>query len=1483
MPFGRATVVLMMTIHVLHAGDGYTYLTDQVASNDQERQPGQELTDYYSAEGTPPGRWWGAGLESLNAFLDDLPVDGISPIAEGDIVTEAHMRAIYGEGLHPLADEIMPQLIAAGMSPDAAHKALRLGRKFPEFKNEVPLVIKTQAAAQRFVAEHGRRPTAPELHQLQRSIAGDLFKTEHGRPASTGRELESFIAYEKGRMRQPVAGLDLVFTPPKSLSVLWALGDDETRRTIDRLHTDAVSNALSWFQDEALYTRTGRTGEQQIDTKGMIVTRYEHYDSRAADPNRHTHAVVSIKVEGVDGVWRSIDTKAAHRHAVACSQRYNALIMDLAHRELGVELTTRDMGPNKQPVIEVAGVGQQLIDLFSSRRSEIEVRQEQLVRQYRDKYGRMPSDKVAYQLFQQATLDTREGKTHPRSLAELRTLWRDRAARELGSEQSVDRLIGSVLAAQFERLPAFAGVQAEAIEVVAKLESRRATWTHPTLYAAVEAHLAGVSFETAAARADAVQKVTAWAERGSIALTTPDLEPTPTRLRRASGESSLTRHGEQLYSSKAVLDAEHELLTACHTPTRWVLTRDQLQTTLDRLAAEDKPLTLNAGQRLIVEHFVGSGSLLSVAIGPAGAGKTTAMRAATLTWEAAGQTVIAIAPSKVAADQLGSDIGASGRTLASLTYGYRGLLPTVAAGTIPDFIQPGTVLLLDEASMAATPDFHALVQMARERGAIVRALGDPYQLDAVETGGMLRQLADDTHAPELNEVVRFGDDEVQAANSLGLRTGDHAAIDMFFDRDWIHDGTTNELKDQIVADHLADTAAGANSIVTAVTVEDVRDLNVAIQQHHRATGRAQTGRTAALADGLSAGVGDTVLTRANRYDLRVKGGTRKHTTVANGDLWTVTKVHRDGGLTLRHKIHKGSIELEAKYVLRKTELGYACTVHRAQGVTVDICRGLVNPGMTRAGAYVQATRGRYQNHFYVPLDQAVGVDTERVHVDGSSPFPTAADILRAVLDNDEGHRSATTELRAALAATTNPVRLRTARNAAQELLRRDWITHVVDRALPASMVTTMATAHPDSYRALLARLAELHDHGHNVADILARKTIHDLSTARDVAALLISELPPPAGEPSYPIPPAHPGADRELRAYAIAMDQHAADAEAAAATARTFTEQEVTYRRRLVDADDHRLRTAVRGAAGAAAAIALLDELADDPELEQLHTALAAAGAAGVDPAASLARALDEAPTRTAEDLAAHVAAATTDLAGPARTDWHQVNDEVLAERFPHADTTTAAWRQLTEELRQHQVWTGAEMSDQLDALAAAAGPIPAEQELLAAWRIDHPAGAHPTIAPLPQWIPSPPLDAAAVDDQLPRHYSDVAAAADSRLSEVLIEQPRWLTHNLPYRPAEPGADQTLWDAAARDAVLYRTIAGVDDADMRPLGPPLAAGADHELAGAYRAAAHSYSELLDGTEQPQPEHAPVHPAPATQIEPPHHLPPEPHAGPHIEM
>ena len=1420
-----------MTLHVLHAGDGYSYLTDQVASQDRERERGQEMADYYTAHGTPPGLWWGDGLLALE---DQRLAGGVGhdALAVNGTVREEQMKALFGEALHPNADALIDTMVGEGMKPAAAIKTARLGRKFPHYNNDIELVKATEASIESFVATHHRRPKVAEVRDIEREHGRRLFTTDKGRAPLTERELSSWIAFEKGKVRQPVAGFDLVFTPPKSVSTLWALGDEHTRRTIERCHHEAVNDALTHLQREAIFTRSGASGELQVDTKGLIVAQFDHYDSRAGDPNFHTHAAVSQKVQGTDGVWRSIDSKALHKAAVAHSQRYNGAVMDLVCRELGVGREVRQMGDGRQAVIEIAGVLPELREEFSGRRTAIEARYDELLRTYRDEHGYMPPKRTMYRLMQQANLDTREGKQAGKSLAELREGWRERALTVLGSERKLNRMMDRILQRENAADRDFLGVETEAQQVVEHLSERRSSWTMHSLRGAAEAHLATVAFDDPHQRRAAIDAVIDHARAGVIALATPEFAPTPAALQRANGESQLVRHDETLLTTTAILAAEDRVHAAANTPTGHVLTRAHVEHICQQLQAENGR-ELNPGQRALVDHFTGSGALLAVGVGPAGAGKTTAMSAATRAWEAAGHNVIALAPSAVAAENLAEEIGVEGRTVASFTYAWRGITwGGTHKGVFDDRlpVREGTVMLVDEASMMCTADWDALLVLARERGAIIRALGDPAQLDAVESGGLLRSLADRTYAPELDEVVRFGDDHVQARNSMGLRTGDPAAIDLYARRGWVHDGTLAELKTQLVADHIADLEAGRNSIVLASTVNDVRELNSAIQSIRRAEGVARTGRLVGLSDQHMAGIGDQVVTRSNDRgpDGRTKGGTRRGAYVRNGDVWTVVKVHRDKTLTVRHRDHKGTVRLTADYVAKHTELGYAMTIHRAQGLTVDVTRMLHSVTADRAGLYVGLTRGRSQNHAYVPLDQELPIDVEKVHVDGVQRAPTAVELLRVSAARDNGHRTATEELRAALAAAHDPERLSVHYHAGQRILRDEYLNRVLDQALPETIHLTMREAHPDSYHRLRELLVAEHDAGGHPVHVLAA-ALGDhtsLADAHDPAALIAHRIAekqtrtprPLTDDPNRlaPLPPRHPGTDAELADWCqIAANTHK---EALERQTDPLAGALTDYRRHLEHITAARLDAALSVLPGEDR-----EHVRNDPATERLSHELAHAERAGypVDKVTAIAgRDLIAADHElSAAAIADHIERTLPMAQAVDRQRWLEANPAVarqlMATRVDLNDTHLAS---IVDEIRMRERLTDTTGEGMVSRWVARAyndrsNDSDADRAALTnAWRSMYPmpttGAADPTAPP---WVPAPPLG----DSHASVRYQQVVDAVRDAGHQLAQDRPLW-TEALGDYPTEP-ATQQRWEQLAGQIAAWRTDHQID-ADDSPLG-----------------------------------------------------------------
>jgi conjugative relaxase-like TrwC/TraI family protein len=356
-------VGVTMSIHKLTAGSGYDYLTRQVAALDATEKGHTGLASYYTERGETPGVWTGSGL------------DGIGGLATGDPVTAEQMRALFGCGLHPLAELRQQQLEGPDLTLRDFQNVALLGAPFKIVDNDLrPFrveVAKRIAALNTAIGWPADASiAAADRARVRTQVARQFFLADHGREPTDARELAGQIAKDSRPRTQTVAGYDLTFSPVKSVSTLWAVADPAVAAAIERDHQAAVRDALAFIEKHALFTRTGPQGIRQVNVRGLVATAFTHRDSRAGDPDLHTHVAVANKVQGLDGRWLSIDGRVLFKANVAASETYNTALEQHLRETLGVRFAERPgTDPTKRPIREIVGVDPRLNRRWSTRRT----------------------------------------------------------------------------------------------------------------------------------------------------------------------------------------------------------------------------------------------------------------------------------------------------------------------------------------------------------------------------------------------------------------------------------------------------------------------------------------------------------------------------------------------------------------------------------------------------------------------------------------------------------------------------------------------------------------------------------------------------------------------------------------------------------------------------------------------------------------------------------------------------------------------------------------------------------------------------------------------------------------------------------------------------------------------------------------------------------------------------------------------------------
>ena len=603
-------------------------------------------------------------------------------------------------------------------------------------------------------------------------------------------DVESGEWREEQKRLAPVSGYDLVFSCPKSVSLLHALTDEaQVRREISEAHEASWQAALAYLEREACVVRRGKGGAIREHGAGFVGAAFRHRTSRAQDPHLHTHVIVANMTRTEHGEWRALDGEAILKsYRLAAGYLYEAQLRHELTVRLGVEWTEPVKG-----MAEIAGTPEEAMRAFSTRRQSLLEHMEALGTE-------------GFAAARVAALATREAKEQS-DLPRLRQDWQARAAEHGLGRRELETLVNP------RPVP---HRQVEREQLAARLFGRdgltekRTTFTMPELVRAV----AG-----SAPSGASVDEVLEAAEELSRFPGVELIEPgdTPGRPARFTTRELVAVEREALALALAGRDAD------APRPDRKLLLRTLIRA--DGLTNE---------QRHLVHDASLSRDRVVCVVGVAGAGKTTALRALSDAHRDSNVVVLGAAPSGRAADELQAATGIPSRTMHRLLLdGCEQELPR------------GCVLVVDEAGMAETRVLAPLLRLVEHAQGKALLIGDPAQLPSVGAGGLYPALCERLGTIELGANHRQRDPLEREALAT-LRGGNpepylaHAA-----ERGRLAvDDDPTAAKQRLLADWWQTAQRNrADNVMLAYRRDDVRELNQAAQALMHRSGRL--GREAA--------------------------------------------------------------------------------------------------------------------------------------------------------------------------------------------------------------------------------------------------------------------------------------------------------------------------------------------------------------------------------------------------------------------------------------------------------------------------------------------------------------------------------------------------------------------------------------------------------------------------------------------------------------
>jgi conjugative relaxase-like TrwC/TraI family protein len=811
--------------------------------------------------------------------------------------------------------------------------------------------------------------------------AEGLVRLFDGQHPATGEQLGRSLR------KDGLAAWDVTFSADKSVSLLWALGDEETRQQVLEAFEEATSQALGYLESVASSTRGAsktpllddqgnpvfnedgtpkfRVETWPIPTAGYVAASFTEFTSRADDPQLHTHVVVANKVKATDGIWRTVDGRLLYRYQLAAGYLHEAVLRKELTERLGVRWQ-----PVQNGMADIEGFTRSQIEAFSRRRHQLET--------WRQDQG-LPDTPAARQV---AVLATRAPKQdHP--LAELEVEWRERAVEVGLTPDRLTQLMGSSRditpvdpRTLFERLASAEGLtersstfgRAEVVKEVAAALPEGGTHTQIERLA-----------ETFLNTPDVVPVLP---ERHVDDSTPVELEAIDEPVAEVVSRPMRRRDGTlfpgtvyRKYTTVELLVTEQRIIEQARAGIgagRWAAPHRLVEARLRRHPE------LTDGQREMVRRFATSTNTIDIGIGPAGTGKTAVMEVVSQLATITGTPILGGALAGRTAAGLETATGIPSTTLTRLI------------GESKDHGLPHrAIVVVDEAGMVGTRQLAAITDLVEAAEGKLILIGDDRQLPEIEAGGLFRALAKRLPTVELTDNIRQQHQWERTALTQ-LRHGSvDQAIETYRQRGRVNVGQDrDDTIGRAVQDwyrHVTDTGDLTSGLLIAHNNDTVTELNQQARTHLEASRRLH-GPTLEAGERVFQ-AGDRILCRKNQTRLGV----------LNGDLATVVSVDPDHGtLSVRLDRDPETRDLPVWYLEQgHVDYGYAMTGHKAQGVTTDRTFVIVDGTNDREWVYVAMSRGRQTNTLYLTNPQHQ--DEQCTHLTHQGQ-PDALDRLTAALN-----------------------------------------------------------------------------------------------------------------------------------------------------------------------------------------------------------------------------------------------------------------------------------------------------------------------------------------------------------------------------------------------------------------------------------------------------------------------------------------------------